>query len=424
MAKLSDLSLEELYSRKATYKVVEAIRDKDTFSSINQRYCNLVCTIPEHEKDPSSVDLDIGSGLDILVISTCPPAEDKYRSGEAIHRQHVDVLTFMFKELGVSPVKWDHAFLSKCPRRGQKAKKRGVTAAKRCMPYLTHQIRVSKPRVIVATSGEVRAALGVKVTGKGRGMISFYEDHGVSIPVVSTIHPSVLSMIRQNSSGDMWGSEYYSILLRDLSKAKSIAEDGLASLPLGHKAVAMAAREEGKMIITRTLDEVRSECDKILSSVKLVSWDIESTGLDPWAPDARVLCMQFGYREGDVVKAVVIPLWHRGNTHYDPNQAWPFVRAILESDIVKVGHNMKFDLLYTAVTTGVRVVRAELDTMLLLHAMNSGVQGNYSLKTAVWDYLWDTGFGGYEDDLGDDEGEEEDSETTIEGGEESESSSA
>jgi hypothetical protein len=37
------------------------------------------------------------------------------------------------------------------------------------------------------------------------------------------------------------------------------------------------------------------------------------------------------------------------------------------------------------------------DTLLVLHSLDSGAQGTYSLKTAVWDIVPWTGLGGYED---------------------------
>jgi hypothetical protein len=58
--------------------------------------------------------------------------------------------------------------------------------------------------------------------------------------------------------------------------------------------------------------------------------------------------------------------------------------------------------------------------MLMLHAMDSGIQGCYSLKTAIWDWAPEMGLGGYEEllpkltkvkktkDDGSTEGEEED----------------
>jgi DNA polymerase I-like protein with 3'-5' exonuclease and polymerase domains len=115
-----------------------------------------------------------------------------------------------------------------------------------------------------------------------------------------------------------------------------------------------------------------------------------------------MLMHQFGYvREDGEIQAVVIPLWHKDNVGYNPNKAWAFVKEVLEDDkVLKVAHNAAFDLKYTRVTTGVEVKGVIADTMLLLHALNSGISGNYSLKTAVWDFLLGTGLGGYENDLG------------------------
>jgi hypothetical protein len=37
--------------------------------------------------------------------------------------------------------------------------------------------------------------------------------------------------------------------------------------------------------------------------------------------------------------------------------------------------------------------------MLILHNINSGLNKNYGLKRAVWDWIPHTGLGGYEDKL-------------------------
>ena len=66
-------------------------------------------------------------------------------------------------------------------------------------------------------------------------------------------------------------------------------------------------------------------------------------------------------------------------------------------DSCKVGHNITFDICFLAATTGVRLKGTILDTLLALHSLDSGIKGCYGLKPAVWDYLPDSGLGGYED---------------------------
>jgi hypothetical protein len=115
--------------------------------------------------------------------------------------------------------------------------------------------------------------------------------------------------------------------------------------------------------------------------------------------DARLLCIQFGWRDPKtkVIISHVIPLWHRMNTAYNPSVAWKMIAPVLLSKgIKKVFQNGKFDILYIYFTTGVRCQGIELDTMLMLHALSSGEQGCYGLKAAIGDWAVDLGITGYE----------------------------
>jgi DNA polymerase I-like protein with 3'-5' exonuclease and polymerase domains len=83
---------------------------------------------------------------------------------------------------------------------------------------------------------------------------------------------------------------------------------------------------------------------------------------------------------------------------YSPAEAWKIINPLLlSSGIPKVLHNMKFDMLFIYHTTGVRMEGVEFDTMLMLHALDSGIQGCLSLKTAIWDHCPDLNLGGYEE---------------------------
>lgn len=81
----------------------------------------------------------------------------------------------------------------------------------------------------------------------------------------------------------------------------------------------------------------------------------------------------------------------------DPDVIWDYVVDILMRPNPKVGHNVKFDIVFTEVTTGIRPVNVCFDTLLCAHSINSGIQQNYSLKTVIWDWTPETGLGGYED---------------------------
>jgi DNA polymerase I-like protein with 3'-5' exonuclease and polymerase domains len=205
-------------------------------------------------------------------------------------------------------------------------------------------------------------------------------------------------MIRQNASGAMWGNDYFEIIRADFEKAAKLVRGELV-LP---NLLASIERYRKKIKICENLEDVREVINTICSlpDGSLVSCDTETTGLDPMAENAKLLCIQFGWKDPETKEyvAAVIPLWHRLNKRYNPSIAWKLVTPLLINDrIMKIGHNFKFDFLYIYHTTGVRVQGLEFDTMLMRHATDSGIQGCLSLKTLIWDLAADTGLGGYED---------------------------
>jgi hypothetical protein len=205
-------------------------------------------------------------------------------------------------------------------------------------------------------------------------------------------------MIRQNASGAFWGQELYGVILRDFKKAAAMARGHLKPPTL---AEAIEFYKQNRIRIARSIEEVKEFMAIIdgLPANSIISLDTETTSLDGLAENAKLLCIQFGYRDpiDKEVKALVVPLWHRENKMYSGDEAWALVTPFLEGPRPKVGHNIKFDILYIWHTTKVRVKNMAFDTLLVLHSLDSGAQGTYSLKTAVWDIVPWTGLGGYED---------------------------
>jgi hypothetical protein len=261
----------------------------------------------------------------------------------------------------------------------------------KCKPYLWEEIKRCKPKVIISLATAVTKALGYK-KHSNTGNRGEYIDN-----VVITIHPRALVMIRQNASGQFWGQELYGVILRDFKKAAAMARGELKPPPL-EEAIEFYKRE--RIRIARSIEDVKEFMSIIdgLPSNSIVSVDTETSGLNGLDPQAKLLCIQLGYRDpvDKLVKALVIPLWHRENTAYSGDDAWELVKSFLEGPRSKTFHNAKFDILYIWFTTGVRVKNLAFDTLLVLHSLDSGAQNCFSLKTAVWDIVPWTGLGGYE----------------------------
>lgn len=404
--KVSDLPLNELYAmEKMTPIVVKNIIEKEDFTSCSFDYCEKVCKMPECMKNPNALSLYSGRHVDVVIIQDQKPRDDRWKRGMDIERMHQRQFGFIARSALGLDVSFTVLDLAKCQSRENlvKGKHKDPTATQKasCSPYLIAELNRIKPKVIISTSTAISAAIGVKGKTNYNNRGEFYmTNHSMleeQVPVILTLHVAVLNMIRQNATGKMYGPDFFSVLKRDFAKAASIARKVLFIQDLKERVQDIRKKN---IVVPITINEVIEWVNRILAlpANYVISWDLETTSLDAWSKDARILTCQFGYRreDGDI-QCVVFPLWHRDNIYFSADEAWTYIKLILLSGLAKVGHNVKFDTVFCAVTTGVRPVNVKYDTMLMLHSLNSGIQGNYGLKAAVWDYLPDTGLGGYEE---------------------------
>jgi uracil-DNA glycosylase family 4 len=392
--KIGLLPLHELYAKpKITPSVEAAIASKEDFSSIAPTYCEKVCRLKC--KNPRRVQL-LTEEVDILIIQDHRAVKGKFdKTEDGQEKTQKAVIEFIAKKAGFAGLSYRITNLLKCAPTEEdfpKGKPPTETVLKKCRPYLLEEIRRTKPKVIISLSTAVTKAIGLKKHSNNgnRGEI-------VNGNIVITLHPRVLSMIRQNARGAMWSADYFQVILRDFQKAARIARGELV-VPDMMGAIEFNAR--GRIHIVRTLDgvmHVRRTMENLPQGA-IWSFDTETTGLDGLHPDAKILCIQFGWRDPETrnIVAAVIPLWHRENRFLDPDMAWKILAPLLVNNQPKVAHNGKFDILYIAQTTGVRVRNLAFDTMLMLHSLDSGAQGTFSLKVAAWDFLSELGFAGYE----------------------------
>ena len=418
MAKRLDmLPLEELYDKdKITPAVQKYILMKEDFTSIQETYCNKVCLLPDGCKEPGKV-FQKREPIDVLVVYPFMTPDESNRKGTYIDDKHDTIIRKLAKDHLPDDVTYDTAFMLKCRPKDKKTK---LTVVRRCLPYLEEEILRRKPKVVLGMGTDIGKGFGLKKSIRGR--VYPLEFKGHKFLLVNSIHPKTLLMIRQNASGQFWGPDYLDILRFDMSKAGKLASGEVEYVPLEES---IKRVRDNHIYVAKSVEDVKKFYEYLIGQIHwqgkkqdvVVTWDTETTSLDPWSEDARFLCHQFAFRDkGGGISSFVIPLWHRENKAYDPNEAWKYVENILTNDkIVKVPHNGAFDLIFTKVTTGVDVNRVDFDTMLLLHSMNSGMQGQYDLKTATSDRLFEEQLAGYDDMLvlNDLEDEEEENEENV-----------
>lgn len=405
MAKLSQLPLQDLYEKKITASVEAEILKKEDFSKgIVPIYCKKVCRLKckRHEK-VNLLDSRLCGEVDVLVIQDHDAPSGQYDRFLGQQEQiQSNIRNLLFERSGLKGLNVQTVNLLKCAVNEvdfPNGKSPTATVQLKCRPYLYEEIKRVKPKVIISSTTTITKALGLKNHSnkdhRGHVVPSMF-----GIPVVISLHTKILTMIRQTAQGasGMWSADYFEVIRRDWEKAARVARGELKVPPL-EEAVRQVKTKH--IHICRSIEEVKHYTDQILGLPEtcLVSWDIETTGLDGWHPDAKLLCSQFGFKPPGQshYQSVVIPLWHRENHAYDPDEAWPYVRDILLSDVKKIGWNVKFDLVYTAAATGVRARNIEFDGLLALHMLDSGANGTYSLKSAVSDFMPESGLQGYED---------------------------
>ena len=412
MAKISTLSLTELYERKPTPSVEKEILKKENFTEGCTQWCDKICKLKSKNYTkalPFFYHKQLPKNLDVLVVQDYRALPDAKwcKSGESIERGLRGIIEKIAYETLGKDISVGYTDLVKCQLGGPdltKGKPPSLSILSKCKPYLWNEILTSKPKVIISLSTAATKVLVGKASNNGNRGEILRTDLGPEeirgIPIVLTLHHRILTMLRQNSSGKFWGPDFYSVIKGDFEKACKLINKEL-SVPNLDAAIETAKKQ---ITIARSLEEVEVLVGRLLElgeTGAALSYDTETTGLDPYSPLAKIITAQFGFRnELGELESYVFPLWHRKNHWYDPDDAWELIREILlNPDIPKIGHNLKFDILYTFTCTGVRLVGDMLDTMLLLHQVNSGIQGCYGLKLAVWDWLPETELGGYEDKL-------------------------
>lgn len=126
-----------------------------------------------------------------------------------------------------------------------------------------------------------------------------------------------------------------------------------------------------------------------------ISLDTETNTLHPHRPTLKLLAVSFAWDTG---AAAAVPLWHPGNTYYDPAEAWEVLRPLVEGDKPKILHNGKYDL-KVFWRVGSDIGNMVWDCMLAEHALEEDKKGQYGLKYLVRQFL--PSYSGYEDKLHD-----------------------
>ena len=231
---------------------------------------------------------------------------------------------------------------------------------------LREELATARPNLVVALGGTASwALLGRAGIGSIRGAIA-----------ESTLVPGTKCLPSYHPAGVIYQWSLRSTVIADLVKADNERR---------HSEI---VRPERRVQTSPSIEDLEETTQMLLSNARLLAPDIETL-------NGQIRCIGFAWTRQD---AIVVPFirdltgasyWFDLETEL---RAWECVRALLESDIPKVGQNFLFDLQYLE-RAGIRTRNVAHDTMLLHHVMypelpkGLGFLGSVYTNESAWKLL-------------------------------------
>lgn len=274
---------------------------------------------------------------------------------------------------------WKHvAFTNACRCRPKDNETPEGLHYRKCRAHLIRDIFEADPEIVFAF-GRIAAAavLGAQIAianerGTVRHITLRHPDtkEERTYPVSVTYHPAYL--LRGNKAREE--EKVIADIINGLGYLVSGGEEELSSVDYR---------------VAKSVDDLR-EFVRYIKDSKLLSVDIETTGLNPYektkrivhedrvlSPGAQVLGVSFCVRERTG--------WYIPLNGVDKEQYRKVVKAVLESDIPKIGHNIKFDYRYLKVVEDIEIKNIVGDTLLISHYLDSR-QRQRGLKILALEY--------------------------------------
>lgn len=223
------------------------------------------------------------------------------------------------------------------------------TDLKTCRPYLEDEIRIIEPEIVIALGNEgLQATTGKSGIMKHRG-VTYDGPHGSK--VIATISPAMVHRNPGQKDGFEADLRYIAAVLsgRDLK---------YEHFPQVYE-------------IANTKAQLKQLCRQ-LEDYHAVSFDIESTGFDEFADDARIVCISFTFwneKSDEPVETWSLPLYHPQSPW---KRQWRSVLKIVGKSLQcckRIAHNGKFDCRWLR-QFGWPTIDLTFDTMLAAHVLD------------------------------------------------------
>lgn len=306
-------------------------------------------------------------GAKIMVVADCPSEMENKRNKVFGSRSSMNLKASLEKRgIPLDDVYWTYAVKCWVPNDKEPSQKQ-LTA---CLDYLMAEIDVVNPSIIVPLGNiAMKAVLGKVGITKRRGK-AVEVNNRVILP---TYHPK--ATLRKPL--------YKKYLFKDLDNLADIYKNGVTTQEVNYR-------------VLNDYEEILDELERLNTEAEWLVFDIETSGLNPFLDDSKVVCISLSDRER---YGAVIPLYHRQSPLWGDERGIVVkkLRELLENPkIKKVAHNGKFDMYYLKNWLNIEVSNFCFDTLLAHYIAVSEEQGYQGLKGLAWEY---TDMGGYDNDL-------------------------
>lgn len=250
-----------------------------------------------------------------------------------------------------------------------------IKESKECSYTLFAEIQVIDPDIIVPTGKiSLKYILNRVDITNARGKAVEVEICDRKRLVLPMIHP------RHALKKPM----YKSLIKKDIKTLAELVEEGLKDVSeINYKKL-------------ETAEAAIDELDRMESEAEWICFDLETTGLNPFLEDSKIVCISLTDKTH---AGYVIPLYH----HESPIQGGDLDRVVkrlrkfLENPkLKKIAHNGKFDIKWLDASLDIKVANFCFDTMLAHYLCISEEQGTQGLKGLAWEF---TDMGGYDNAL-------------------------
>ena len=250
--------------------------------------------------------------------------------------------------------------------------------------YLFSRIVKEKPDIIVPTGNiGCKALIGKAAISSQRGVpvkVTVKAEEGEHETWVLPMYSMEYMLINPNIQ-NLIEADFVT-----LKKFLDAGEEAFIAKPVNYETVT-------------NIERVREIFKKEVKKAPVVAWDLETNTLHPELPGAKPLVISLSWEEGT---GCTIPLEHK-EFQWKPEELDEIYKMVEEfvadPNIVKVGHNIKYDVRFLALTKGFKKFVNHRDTKIMYYLLvNQEVESSLKLSDLSYEL---TDMGGYDKPLED-----------------------